>query len=134
MKKYTINSDMSLLDIIQLITAIYKDKKHLTITIHPQQRSLTQNSAIHKYFDLLSVALNDKDKDLYLVLSEGVEIPWTPELIKELLWKRVQSAMFSIDSTTKLSRQQVSQVYDVIHKKMALDHDVNVQFPSKDNL
>ena len=134
MKKIIINDALSLADAIGLITHIWKEKRHVAITIHPQQRSLTQNSAIHKYFDLLSIALNDKDKDLYLVLSEGVEIPWTPELIKELLWKRVQSAMFSIDSTTKLSRQQVSQVYDVIHKKMALDHDVNVQFPSKDNL
>ena len=133
MDKYTINSDMSLLDIIQLITNIYKDKRHVTISIHPQQRSLTQNSAIHKYFELLAGEFNDEGIDMCTVLNSSIEIPWTPELVKELLWKRVQSAMFDIDSTSKLSRQQVSQVYDVLHKKLALDHGINVAFPSKEN-
>ena len=134
MKKYTINSDMSLLDIIQLITNIYKDKRHVVISIHAQQRSLTQNSAIHKYFELLSDYFNNESIDMYAVLSPGIAIPWTPELVKELLWKKVQSAMFNIDSTSKLSRQQVSQVYNVLHRKLAIDHGVDIPFPSKDQL
>ena len=131
MKKIIINDALSLADAIGLITHIWKEKRHVAITIHPQQRSLTQNSAIHKYFELLSSELNDTGIDMYTVLSSAIEIPWTPELVKEVLWKRVQSAMFNIDSTSKLSRQQVSQVYDVIHRKMAMDHGVNVPFPSK---
>ncbi len=131
-KKHTINSALSLADFIGLITHIWREKKNVTVSIHPQQRSLTQNSAIHKYFELLAGKLNDKGLDMKAVLSPGIDIPWTSELVKELLWKRVQLAMFDIESTSKLSRQQVSQVYDVLHRKLAADHDVNIQFPSKE--
>ena len=131
MNKIVINDALSLADAIGIITQIWKDKRHVSITVHPQQRSLTQNSAIHKYFELLSGEFNRKEVDMYAVLSSDIAVPWTPELVKELLWKKVQSAMFGIDSTSKLSRQQVSQVYDVLHKKLAIDHDVNVPFPSK---
>jgi len=133
MDKIIINDAMSLADAIGTITHIWKEKRHVAITIHPQQRSITQNSAIHKYFEILSYEFNEKGRDMYAVLSPGVQIPWTPELVKEVLWKRVQMAMFGIDSTSKLSREQVSQVYDVLHRKLAIDHDVDVPFPSKDH-
>jgi len=134
MKKYTINSDMSLLDVIQLITTIYKDKKHVTISIHPQQRSGKQNNSLHKYCEMLADELNDKGLDMRKVLKPEIDIPWTGKSIKKYIWKEIQKIMFDTDSTADLTRPEVSQVYDVINRNMINTHDINVPFPSKDNL
>ena len=45
-------------------------------------RTLTQNKAIHKYFELLSEGLNDAGLDMKKVLKPSVDIDWTPDMIK----------------------------------------------------
>lgn len=95
-------------------------------------RTLTQNAAIHKYFSMLSESLNNAGLDVRKTLRADFEIPWTESLVKELIWKGVQKAMFDIDSTTKLDTSQVSQVYEVINRHIAQTHGVSVIFPSKE--
>ncbi len=133
MDKITINSALTLADAFTLLTSIWREHKHITITIHPQQRSQLQNSSIHKYFELLSSELNEKGLDMRKVLKPEVDIPWTAKSIKKYIWKRIQKVMFDTNSTTDLTTKQVSEVYDVIHRNMINVHNVNVPFPSKEN-
>ena len=95
-------------------------------------RTLTQNKAIHKYFVMLAESLNNAGLDVKKTMRHDVDIPWTPELIKELIWRGVQEAMFDIKSTTKLDTEQVSKVYETINRHTSSTMGVSVVFPSKD--
>jgi len=133
MKKIIINDALSLADAIGLITHIWKEKKYVVFSIHPQQRSLPQNSSLHLYCEMLADELNDKGLDMRKVLKPEVDIPWSGKSIKKYIWKKIQKIMFDTDSTADLTRPQVSQVFDVINRNMINVHNVDVKFPSKDN-
>ena len=55
---------------------------------------------------MLGDALNDAGLDQRKVLKPTVSISWTPEAIKEQLWRRIQKAMFEKKSTTNLVKQK----------------------------
>ena len=95
-------------------------------------RTLTQNRSLHKYFSMLAESLNNAGLDVKKTMRHDVDIPWTETLIKELIWRKVQSAMFDIDSTAKLDTAQISQVYEVINLHISQTFGVSVMFPSKD--
>ena len=95
-------------------------------------RTLTQNAAIHKYFSMLAESLNNAGYDVHKTMRHDVAIPWTDTLIKELIWRKVQSAMFDVESTTKLDTSQVSAVYETINRHIASTFGVSVIFPSKE--
>jgi hypothetical protein len=96
------------------------------------KRTVRQNSAIHKYYSLLADQLNAGGLDMRKLLKPGVEIPWTPETVKENLWKPIQEAVMGELSTTKLNRSQVSEVYDVLTRHLIEKHNVYVEFPSNE--
>lgn len=96
-------------------------------------RSLSQNAAIHLYFKQLAESLNSAGYDVKKTMRQDVEIPWTETLIKELIWRKVQKAMLDIDSTSKLSTAQISEVYEVINNHIASSFGVSVAFPEKDS-
>lgn len=95
-------------------------------------RTLTQNAAIHVYFQELAKSLNGAGYDVKKTMRHDVDIPWTETLIKELIWRKVQSAMFDVDSTTKLDTAQISEVYEVINNHIASTFGISVPFPDKD--
>jgi len=106
------------------VTERYDDQKPV--------RTLTQNKAIHKYFSMLAESLNNAGLDVKKTMRQDMDIPWTESLIKELIWKAVQKALYDIDSTAKLDTSQVSEVYEVINRHISSTFGVNVIFPSKD--
>ena len=95
-------------------------------------RTISQNKSIHKYFAMLAESLNNAGLDVKKTMAQDVEIPWSEVLVKELIWRKVQLAMFDIDSTAKLDTAQISQVYDVINRHISQTHGVSVIFPSKE--
>lgn len=97
------------------------------------KRTTSQNSAMHKYFTMLAESLDNAGLDVMATLSEKIAIPWTPPLIKELVWRKVQLAMYpDIESTAKLNTEQVGKIYEVINRHMAQTHGVSVIFPTKE--
>lgn len=102
------------------------------ITIETGQRTMLQNSAMHRYFELLGSALNDAGLDMrrvFEVFKDSVEIPWTPANVKEHLWRPIQIAQFGKKSTTKLDRKEVSEVYKTLTRFLTQRLSVNVPFP-----
>ena len=94
-------------------------------------RTAQQNRALHCYLTRLSSALNAAGYDmrrLLEVLSNDAEIPWTMTSAKERLWRKVQDAMFSKNSTTKLEPHEVSKVYDVLDREVARHSGVTIPF------
>jgi len=94
------------------------------------QRTLRQNSALHKYFALLADDLNARGLDQRAVLKPGVAIEWTADSVKTYLWKPVQKAIIGEISTTKLKRDQVDAVYNALARHLGEKFGVMVDFPS----
>lgn len=109
----------------------------ITIKKREKKRTSQQNSALHKYFGLLSDALNEKGFGMNKIISGNIEMWWTPLLTKECFWKPIQKAMFGKDSTTKLNKnKEIDMIVDVITKTITekTGGEVYVPFPSIDNL
>jgi len=98
------------------------------------QRTLPQNNALHLYCEQLAEALSGAGYDVRKTLRHDIEIPWDAELIKKLIWKKVQETMTGEKSTTKLDKNQVSDVYEVINRHTASTFGVSVPFPSVETL
>lgn len=94
------------------------------------QRTSQQNRAMHKWFTLLSEALNDQGYDMREV---KVDIPASPELVKEVIFKPVMQAYFpGVESTTELTTKQMTQVYEVLNRAFGEKMGIHVPWPSED--
>ncbi len=97
-------------------------------------RTITQNNALHKYFDMLADNLRIAGLDVMQTLRHDIEIPWTAELVKALIWAVIQRAKLDTESTTKLSTGDVGMIYDIIHRHMIDKHSISVMFPDREQL
>lgn len=91
-------------------------------------RTGAQNRALHTYFTMVSDALNDAGLDIRAVIKEEVEIPWTPENVKEYLWKPVQKLAVQKEHTRELTKAEVSEVWEIFNRHIA-KHGVFIDFP-----
>lgn len=92
-------------------------------------RTARQNRALHVYLRLLGEALNEAGLDQRKVLKPDFPIPWTTHSTKENLFKPIMTVMFDVNSTTKLERIQVSQVYDVLNRSLGEKFGISIPFP-----
>lgn len=95
-------------------------------------RTSQQNRAMHKFYGMLATVLNDAGLDQRKVLNPSISIPWTPESIKENLWRPVQQAMYNKRSTTELNKQEeINAIHEVLMRHLAEKfHIEHIQFPS----
>lgn len=99
-----------------------------------EKRTLQQNKALHKLFTQMSDTFNTLGLDMRVVLKPEIKILWTPEAVKRELFKPVMKAMYNIDSTTELTTDQVSKVYEQIMKVIGEKFGIYLEFPSKEQL
>lgn len=99
-----------------------------------KQRSLTQNKCLHLYCRQLADALNDAGLDFRQVIKDGVDVPWSPDMAKNYLWRPIQKAITKHESTTKPERAQYSEIYDVLNRHISAKFGIFVPWPSKDTL
>ena len=96
-------------------------------------RTGQQNKALHKYCELLADALNSAGYEMKAVLAvKQVDVPWSPDSVKEVLWRPIQEAMTGKHSTTQLDRMEPGQVYEVLNRHMASNFGVSVPWPSEE--
>ncbi len=93
-------------------------------------RSNTQNRSLHLYFSLLAAELNKGGLTVEKTIK--VDTAWTGESIKELIWKPIQNAVLNKKSTTKLTKDEVSKVYDTLNYALSTKYGLYVAFPSQD--
>jgi len=95
-----------------------------------EQRTGQQNRAMHLYFTMLSEALNDAGLDMQTVLKHyKIDVPWTPESVKAVIWKLVQEKMFGKEHTADLTTDEVNKVYEVVNRFTAKLGMESVPFP-----
>ena len=97
-------------------------------------RTPNQNAALHLYFDLLAKELNDGGFPIQKVLSKyAVELDWSGNSVKELLWRPVQKALTSKVSTTELDKiSDIDLVYEHINRFVG-KLGIHVPWPNNQN-
>ena len=98
---------------------------------HPK-RTIKQNKAMHKYFAMVAEALNESGFDMRKTLKASIDIPWTPESVKNHLWRPIQEVMLNIESTSELDSADPSEVYNVLSRHLATKLGVSVPWPHND--
>lgn len=93
-------------------------------------RTLQQNKALHLWFSQLADELNLAGLDVKKTLSQDIEHPWTPNLIKELIFRPVMTSYLQKTSTTKLTTAEIDKVFDVINKFIGEQFGLHITFPS----
>jgi hypothetical protein len=64
--------------------------------------------------------------------KEEVEIEWTMQLVKDIIWRKIQLVVFKDkESTTQLKRDEVSRVYEAIDYYLSSRFGIeSIDFPS----
>lgn len=83
------------------------------------KRSSQQNKLLHALFKELSEEMTAKGISISKIYKDGVEIPATPENVKNLLWRPIQEKMYQIHSTTQLDRSKmINEIYDTLNQTL----------------
>jgi len=79
----------------------------------PAKRSSQQNRALHLLFQNISFELNRIGMEFTYNGIKGIEIQttYTPEIVKEFLWKPLHKALLKKESTTKLTTQDINMIF-----------------------
>lgn len=99
------------------------------------QRTNQQSRALHKFFSLLSDALNQAGLEMQIVLKPGTQLWWTPDSVKNYLWRPLQDAMLGKVSTKELDKQMdIDKVYEQLMHILAEKHGLEwIDFPHDPN-
>lgn len=96
-------------------------------------RTPLQNRSLHKYCDMLACDLNDAGLDMRKTLKPEIDIPWTMENVKNLMFKPIIAAMFGVESTKDLNTKQISEAYEVLNRHTSEKLGVSVIWPHEEN-
>jgi len=108
------------------------DKKTLWADFHRTTgvRTIQQNKALHKYFELLAKEMNDAGYTVQLVLKEKVDLDWDASKIKELIWRPAQEAITGKKSTTQLDKvEDITLIFEHLTRHLGEKFGIFVDFP-----
>lgn len=97
----------------------------------PHKRSSQQNKSLHVLFQNISFELNRIGMEFTFHGIKGMEIQttYTPEIVKEFIWRPLQNAMLDKQSTTKLTTSEINAIFEVLAKWFS-EKGVIIEFPS----
>lgn len=114
---------------------LIKNKRLIELKDIKNTRTNQQNRALHLFFDFISEELNNLGMEFkYIGLSTPeISLMYTPDLVKNMVWRPIQIALFDVVSTTDLDTEQMNQIIDVITKFLG-DRGVKIEFPNIETL
>jgi len=135
MSESIINSKQSLDAYIAHLEAQFEKHKYLRVTVKTgKQRTLTQNQALHLYCTHLSTALNEAGLDFRQTIKEGVDVPWSPALVKDYMWRPIQKAITGKESTTKPETHEYGLIYESLNNHLSSKFGLFTPWPCKENM
>ena len=132
-----VNSLTAFGEAMRRLEAEWMEHRYVEVEIRrrAKQRTDQQRKAIEVYCASLAKALNEAGLDQRAVMAEmreGVELPWTQERVKDVLWREVQKAALGKVSTTGLTTTEVSSVYEPLNRWTAQTLGVSMPFPTRE--
>ena len=98
----------------------------------PASRTDQQNKALHLYCELVAAALNDAGLSMEQVLQNfTMEVEWTKDSVKEIIWRTAQRRFLGKTSTTELNKHDdITRVYEIVNRFLAKLGIESIPFPS----
>jgi len=114
---------------------LIENKKVCELKKVDKPRSNRQNKALHLYFTHLSNELNQLGITFNYRGLKGLEMEmrYTPDLVKEMIWKPIQQTLFKKESTTKLNTLEMNEIITILNKFFS-ERGVYIAFPSIETL
>ena len=95
-------------------------------------RTLNQNSALHKYFELIEDEAREKGLTMDMLIKKPSELPITRHLLKDF-FRFIGKMMFHKDSTAKLNKHEFNEIQKTFEKTVAERLEISIPFPSYEN-
>ncbi len=102
------------------------------ITHNPLNRSINQNSALHLYLAQLEDECRNMGYTMDMIIKKPAEIPITQTLLKDL-FRLYAKKMYAKNSTSKLDKNEFSDVVNTFQRIIAQRLEISLPFPSIDN-
>jgi len=132
--KTIINCEKALYDHIDYLRTQFKKHKYLrTDTKTGKQRTNPQNAALHLYCQQIADELTNRGITFTMFFEGGFEVPWTMEIVKDNVWRKVQIAYCGEESTTKPITTDYPKIYDCLNLKLS-KWGFHIPWPSKESL
>ena len=86
---------------------------------------------MHKWFEMVAKEMNKQNLSVDMVLKTyKVQIDWNKTRFKELVWRPIQEALTTKESTTEPETEQYIEVYEHINRWLA-EQGVHVPWPDR---
>ena len=133
--KYNLENSNDIFLFDSQVKWLRENNKFCELTEIKRTRSISQNSALHLYFEHLSKELNQLGITFKWMGIKGneMEIIYTSELVKAHIWKPIQQTLFKKESTTKLTTQEMNEIITILNKFFS-ERGVYIAFPSIETL
>ena len=132
-EKFTLTQSYQLPELFAILTrAVAVGEHEISIKKRVKQRSILQNSSLHKYCEIISAKLVDAgidQKSLVGSFKDGFTIPCQPHMIKDI-FRSVGMAMFKKESTADLTTVEIQSVFLVVDKRLSEITGVSSPWPS----
>lgn len=94
-------------------------------------RSGQQNKSIHLWLAWIADELNRNGHTMQNVLEriKRAEIRPTMIALKEVVWKPYQTAAFGKESSTQLTKNEVTETYEGLNKFFGQEFEIHIPFP-----
>ena len=98
-------------------------------------RTSKQNRALHLYCGFIARELNELGIQYQYTGISGktFELRYTPDLVKEYVWRPIQVALFKKKSTTRITTKEMNEIIDVLTLFFG-ERGVVLEFPSVESI
>ena len=98
--------------------------------IQKADRTWRQNNTLHLLFRRMAEALNDAGFEIPHPFKPDLEIPYSEESVKELLYKPIITMYFKVDRSTDLDAEQLSESMTILVDAVNRNTGVYVHIPT----
>ena len=101
-------------------------------TIQKMDRTYRQNRTIHLLFRRMAEALNEAGFEISHPFKPDLEIPWSEESVKDLLYRPIITSYFKVDRSSLLDTAQLSESMEILVDAVNRNTGVYVPIPSQE--
>ena len=96
-------------------------------------RTLNQNSALHKWFEMIEEEAANQGATMDMLVKNPQEVPITRSLLKDM-FRLIGNTMYHKDSTAKLTKEEINEVIKVFDRVVSERLGIDIPFPSIENI
>ena len=103
------------------VSEVMKDSAFVSLDRIKKVRTIKQNASLHKLFNHISDELINIGQTFNFTGLKGmnIEVPFTPGIVKECVWKPLELVILEKSSTTELTNSDIQLIFDVLCKWFA---------------